>query len=282
MPKRAVLRLAALLAAWAVLSLAGAQALAQGARGVSPELRLVADALVDRAFPGGRLDWARGTITHGDATGPNAGRSERLSLQGFQWRPESGQAFVIASPELTERLDRISRSLDDPEAPPLSRLGGPLPCRVSAMRITEAGEVTGYREAIAEVPGAASSCVGFDFGVQAHTTEDQSGKPWPLVLVSMISLHRGPDWSARINWAALLNTETMNWRMRIPVAITRRTASGEFFDYLSADRVGDAMLQVRGKSSKLELDLACPQARCLVPPAAVLEAATLLGGVARR
>ena len=260
-------------AAWLVLSLACADAIAQGERGVSPELRLVADALVDRAFPGGRLDWARGTIAHGDPSGPNAGRSERLSLQGFQWRPEAGQAFVIASPELTERLDRISRSLDDPDAPPLSRLGGPLPCRVSAMRITEAGEVTGYREAIAEVPGSASSCVGFDFGVRAWESEDQSGKPWPLVLVSMISLHRGPGWSARINWAALLNTETMNWRMRIPMAITRRNVNGEFFDYLSAERAGDAMLMLRGKASKFELDLACPQARCLVPPSAVIEAA---------
>ena len=266
-------------AAFLLVSLAVLQgqvcARAQGARGVTAELKQVTDALLARAFPGAAFDWERGTIAL------PGGRPERLNLPGFVWRGDAGEALILTAVELTDRLTRIRGQLGVKDAKPLP----PLRCRIVAMRVRESGEVIGYRETLTDVGADSTNCYRFEFDASGATS---AGGPaaWPRVLVTYASLHQGPEWTAEIHWAGVLDTGgsaaagnasvPMLWRSRVPIAVQRRTTTTpEFFDYIGVEEAAPGELRFRGKHTAFELRLRCPAAACTVPVEAVLDAATV-------
>lgn len=97
------------------------------------------------------------------------------------------------------------------------------------------------------------------------------------MVVSYTSLHKGPDWTAVITWAALLDTETMTWLARVPVAVSRKDRAGrQTTEFIVREPAGAGEVLFRGRITGRSFRYPCAMASCTVPPEKALDAIFLL------
>jgi hypothetical protein len=129
------------------------------------------------------------------------------------------------------------------------------------------------RETRADVTAPVVACHRFHFGAaETFGLSSRDDTPWPRVVASYTSLHQGPEWTAVITWAALLDTGTMTWLARVPVAVSRTArAARETMELIVREPAGAGEVLFRGRITGRSLRYPCAMASCTVPPEKALE-----------
>lgn len=258
------------LVAAAVLVALGAPAAAQsGSRRdlVSPAHAAAVEAIAARRHPGATLDWEREVLVLPD------GRAARWGMRVIRLQPQGADWLAVAAPEFTAEVeDAVQRfekagTLPDP----------PRTCTMVAVRLGPGGgPVLGYREAAVDVASSLSACerVNFEYAHDlSRTPPPARPADWPEVHVGFTTFHRGPDWRGAITWAAVLDTVTMTWLARVPVAVKRRDAAGAVaLDFLRRAPDGPGTARFAGQLTGFALEFACWPGDCRAEPDAVLDA----------
>jgi hypothetical protein len=245
---------------------------------VRPERAQRMESLVSQAFPGAVLDWDREQLVYAD------GRRVAFTFRLYQEYPQGRETLVIASRDPDERQRDALRRLQTfqtlpPDVPP---------GRISLMRADAGGRVLGYKESAVEIESVVSVCdrASLDYAYESAGIPPPqfTGRPapaWPYVLVNITTAHMQPDMWAVITWAAVLDTDTLQWVSRLPVFFNgmRRTGQAAAFAIRNDRGQGASGVWVfrgfseRGDQPRWQLSVPCSAGDCTVAPQSVLDAA---------
>lgn len=192
---------------------------------LSPERALRMEALLLKMFPGATLDWNTEQIVYPDV------RRQGFNFGLFEEKPQrkEGATLLIASPMPEDRHAKAIEQMQSFRGSPVD-----IPrCKLYLMRVDTGGKVLGFKESVPDLGDFATTCDRANFGYAYDSAgvvpPQYRGQPesaWPWVVISYTSYHSLPDAWATVTWAAVLDTETMQWVNRVPV----------FFEGMRRDR----------------------------------------------
>lgn len=247
---------------------------------VSPARASRIEALASKIFPNGRLDWNAEQVVFPD------GRQLKFNFSLYEEKQSRNgdSTFVIASMAPGEKHSRAVESVQ-------SFRGGEADihrCKLNIIRIDKKGTSLGYKEVGLNLGDAPSTCdnVNFDYAYQSvgKTPPQLMGLPepdWPLVIINYTTIHVMPDAWATITWAAVLDTDTLQWASRLPVffnGMRRDRKSAAFAIRNDRGQIGGDQwlfygLNEHGNKPKWEVRLPCKIGSCKVEPQVVINAA---------
>ena len=246
---------------------------------VRPERAERMEALVSRSFPGAALDWDREQLVYAD------GRRVAFTFRLYEEYPQGRETLVIASRDPDERQREALRRLQAFQTLPADVP----PCTLSLMRADASGSVLDYKESIVDIESVLSVCdrASLDYAYESAGVPPPqlTGRPaptWPYIFVNVTTAHAQPDMWAVITWAAVLDTNTLEWVSRLPVFFNgmRRNRQAAAFA-IKNDRGRAASgawvfsgFNERGDQPRWQFSVPCKAGGCVVEPQAVLDAAT--------